>query len=89
MTSRFGLTPECVIELKKMSNLRRVINRDARALRLGTPAPYDHRVTLRVNALQMFFASRWIVSSHSDFSHQMAMIADSEEFRTRPKVRVE
>jgi hypothetical protein len=62
---------------------------EVRPMRLGIPSPYNRQVTLRANSLQMFHASRWIVSSRPDFSTPKMMIANSEEFRTRPKVRAE
>jgi hypothetical protein len=46
-------------------------------------------VLIKSISFQMFYASRWIVSSRPDFSTPKMMIADSEEFRTRPKVRAE
>jgi hypothetical protein len=87
--SRLELTPEVVKYFKESKETRDGVNAVVRPLELGIPSPYDPRVTLRANALQMFFASRWIVSSQSDFSIPRKMIADDEEFRTRPKVRAE
>lgn len=87
--SRRPLTPEIVADFKATKKTRDDVTREVRPIQLGIPSAYNRQVTLRVNSLQMFFASRWIVSSRSDFSTPKMMIADSEEFRTRPKVRVE
>ena len=87
--ARNELTPEIVAHYKEMKVARHKIREIVRHMRLGTPEAYDTQVTLRANALQMFYASRWIVSSTSDFSTPKRMIADSAEFRTRPKVRAE
>jgi hypothetical protein len=87
--SRHRLTPEMVTDFKESKKTRDDVIREVRPMQLGIPSPYNRQVTLRVNSLQMFHASRWIVSSQPDFSTPKMMIADSEEFRTRPKVRAE
>ncbi|HXQ24964.1 MAG TPA: DUF4238 domain-containing protein [Candidatus Acidoferrales bacterium] len=87
--SRRQLTPEIVADFKATKKTRDDTIREVRPMQLGIPSPYNRQVTLRANSLQMFYASRWIVSSQSDFSTPKMMIADSEEFRTRPKVRAE
>jgi hypothetical protein len=87
--SRYELTPEVVAHFKATKKTRDDALREVRPMRLGIPSPYNRQVTLRANSLQMFHASRWIVSSQSDFSTPKMMISDSEEFRTRPTVRAE
>lgn len=87
--SRRELTPEIVVDFKATKKTRDDAIREVRPIQLGIPSPYNRQVTLRANSLQMFYASRWIVSSQPDFSTPKMMIADSEEFRTRPKVRAE
>jgi len=87
--SRRELTPEIVVDFKATKKTRDDAIREVRPMQLGIPSPYNRQVTLRANSLQMFHASRWIVSSQPDFSTPKMMIADSEEFRTRPKVRAE
>jgi Protein of unknown function (DUF4238) len=87
--SRRELTPEMVADYKANKKIRDDVIRDVKPMQLGIPSPYNRQVTLRANALQMFYASRWIISSRPDFSTPKLMIADSEEFRTRPKVRAE
>lgn len=87
--SRRPLTPEVVADYKEAKKIRDGVIREVKPMRLGIPSPYNSQVTLRANSLQMSYASRWIVSSRLDFSTPKMMIADSEEFRTRPKVRAE
>jgi hypothetical protein len=87
--SRRQLTPEIVADFKEAKKTRDDSMRAVRPMQLGIPSQYNRQVTLRANSLQMFHASRWIISSQPDFSTPKMMIADSEEFRTRPKTRVE
>ena len=87
--SRRHLTPEVVADFKATKKTRDDALREVRPMQLGTPSAYNQQVTLRANSLQMFYASRWIVSSRPDFSTPKMMIADDEDFRTRPKVRVD
>lgn len=87
--SRRQLTPEIVADFKATKKTRDDAIREVRPMQLGIPSAHNRQVTLRANSLQMFYASRWIVSSRPDFSTPKMMIADSEDFRTRPKVQVE
>ncbi len=87
--SRHQLTPELIADFKAAKKTRDDVTNEVRPMQLGIPSLYNRQVTLRANSLQMFFASRWIVSSQPDFSTPKMMIADNEEFRTRPKVRAE
>jgi len=87
--SRHPLTPELVADFKATKKTRDDALREVKPMQLGIPSAYSQQVTLRANSLQMLYASRWIVSSRPDFSTPKMMIADSEEFRTRPKVRVD
>jgi Protein of unknown function (DUF4238) len=87
--SRCQLTPEAVAVFKAKKKTRDDVLREVRPMQLGIPSSYNRQITLRANSLQMFHASRWIVSSQPDFSTPRMMIAESEEFRTRPKVRAE
>jgi hypothetical protein len=53
-----------------------------RALKGGTPTPYDANIVMRVNSLQMAHAARWVVSSKNDFSLAKQMIEDDPGFRS-------
>jgi hypothetical protein len=86
---RHQLTPGLIADFKAAKKTRDDVIKEVRPIQLGVPSPHNRQVTLRANSLQMFFASRWIVSSQPDFSTPKMMIADNEEFRTRPKVRAE
>jgi Protein of unknown function (DUF4238) len=74
------------LEEQEESSLR--LNEHVEPLRLGTPSKYQHEVVMRVNSLQMLYASRWIVSSRPDFSLPLKMIADNPEFRERRRIDV-
>jgi hypothetical protein len=87
--SRQNLTPEVVKHFKTSKSDRLAIDRLLLPFRDGTPSPYDRQVTRRANSLQMLYASRWIVSSKPDFALENLMIADNEDVRTRPRLRVD
>jgi hypothetical protein len=65
------------------------VNEHVDPLRSGTPGAYNRDIVMRVNSLQMIYASRWIVSSKEDFSLPLRMIADDPAFRERRKLQVE
>ena len=52
-----------------------------RRIMAGGPIGYDPQVVRRVNALQMTYASRFVISSKRDFSLPQEMIGQDEAYR--------
>jgi hypothetical protein len=74
-----------------LEELRQNCDRVSRMLepfKSGTPTAYDPRTVMRVNSLQMTYATRWIVSSKQDFSLPKKMISDDQGFRKGPTVGI-
>ncbi len=86
--SRLKLTGKDLDVLQQLKEDRDKGNELYYPFRNGTPTPYDHRVVMRVNSLQMIYANRWIISSKPDFSLPKIMINDNEKFRKGPEIKV-
>jgi len=69
--------------IRDTERIERELRVRIRTLLDGGPTAYDHEVVTRVNALQMAYATRWVISSLNDFSLPKAMIADNEGYRHR------
>lgn len=74
--------------LSENDTMMRELGVHIRALLNGAPTPYTHEVVMRVNSLQMFYATRWVISSCNDFSLPKRMIADNQAFRRGASVEV-
>ena len=75
--------------LKVMQEGRDRVNQQIAPMEVGTPSAHEPQVVTRVNSLQMLYACRWIVSSKSDFSLPLKMLADDPAFRERRKLEIE
>ena len=74
--------------LAQLRQNRDQVNRMLQPFRSGTPTDDDSRTVMRVNSLQMTYATRWIVSSKQDFSLAKKMISDDEGYRKGPAIEV-
>ena len=81
--------PERVAFLKELKENRDRVSQQIGPMESGTPSAHETQVVTRVNSLQMLYAERWIVSSKSDFSLPLKMLADDPTLRERRKLEVE
>jgi hypothetical protein len=63
------------------------IYRETKEIFKGGLMPYDASNTMRVNSLQVIFASRWIMSSKKDFSLADEIVTDDDRLRLPPAYR--
>jgi uncharacterized protein DUF4238 len=84
-----GLPVGATAFLEELKENRDRVNEHVGPMEAGTPSAYHPQVVIRVNALQMLYASRWIVSSKPDFSLPVKMLADDPGLRARRKFAVE
>jgi hypothetical protein len=87
--SRQGFTARGAAVLGQLQQDRDRVNEHIGPLRSGAPGAYNGDIVMRVNSLQMIYASRWIISSKDDFSLPLRMIADDATLKERRKLEVE
>jgi hypothetical protein len=84
-----GFPAQRVAFLKELKENRDRVSQQIGPMESGTPSAHETQVVTRVNSLQMLYAERWIVSSKSDFSLPLKMLADDPTLRERRKLEVE
>ncbi|HEY0701140.1 MAG TPA: DUF4238 domain-containing protein [Candidatus Acidoferrales bacterium] len=85
---RHAWTERGAAAIREMQESRETVFGLVNAIRTGTSCEYDDRVVTRANALQIMYATRWIVSSRPNFDLPKRMIANNEKFRRGPKYGV-
>lgn len=88
IASRTVLDPAVAAALEEQEKENPRLKNMVETFSRGTPSAHRPEIVMRVNSLQMLYAGRWIVSSKSDFSLPLRMIAENAEFRERQKITV-